>query len=621
MSIPGIDVRVEIAFDSGYRTPDIDRTWTDVSDYVNAEKSIGINYGRSDEIAVADANQCTLTLDNSDARFTYGNASSPYYPNLKLDRPIRVTVIDGVDEYVRFTGYINEWPVEWPSGGDEVATATITASSRISRLGLDTPVVNVVDKLILESAPLAYWRLDEPEGGPGRDLIGGASNFNASGAAVFGHGPDGDTAGETWDGDGRPVLRLSDAGTDWQSDGRIVATLAPALSLSTGSMSFGLFVKFTAPYVSGGLLGLVEVQALPDDYLNLNASHPGYSTDPIAQEGVQFLTYSLDQDSPTTWASTTRLNGAIIRTSSGADVPSTAVTRIAVGFGLASTTEILAGRFIFWDRVITEDEATAIATAGRTMYEGQTTDERMETLAGWARIPTAELDVTASPVQVVGFDPEGGQILDLMRQAESAEAGVLYDNRDGTMVLKPRTARYGVAPSLTLDVAAQLIGVDYAPKVDRQGLTNIATGSGVVEATYTDEASREEYGDAGASIQTSALSPDEPFQLAATRVILNSQPQPRAPSVSVDVPNLAAYGVLTEAMGLDIGSRVSVTNAPGQAPASSVDYFTEGYSETLGPFGWSMTLNLSPVPPQYDSLFTLDDATLGELDDGNLIAL
>lgn len=621
MSIPGIDVRVEIAFDSGYRTPDVDRTWTDVSDYVNAEKSIGINYGRSDEIAVADANQCTLTLDNTDARFTYGNAASPYYPNLKLDRPVRVTVIDGVDEYVRFTGYINEWPVEWPSGGDEVATATITASSRISRLGLDTPVVNVVDKLIVESEPLAYWRLDEPEGGPGRDFMGGPSNFNASGAGVFGHGPDGDTAGETWDGDGRPVVRLSDGGTDWRANGKIVVALTPALPLTAaGHFSFGMFIKFTTPYSGGGAsLGLLEAYVAPDDLVSVYASRSGYSTDPLAQEGVQFLTYSLDQDSPTTWASTVRLNGAVIRTSSGADTPSTAITRMDFFRGVNS--EVLLGRVAVWDRVLTEAETTAIALAGRTMYEGQTTDERMETLAGWAQIPTAELDATPSPVQVVGFDPEGGQILDLMRQAESAEAGVLYDNRDGTMVLRPRTARYGVTPSLTLDVAAQLIGVDYAPKVDRQGLTNIATGSGVVEATYTDEASREEYGDAGTSIQTSALSPDEPFQLAATRVILNSQPQPRAPSVSVDVLNLAVYGVLTEAMGLDIGSRVSVTNAPGQAPASSVDYFTEGYSETLGPFGWSMTLNLSPVPPQYDSLFTLDDAALGELDDDNLIAL
>lgn len=88
MSLP--DVQVEIAFDSGWATPAVDRTWTDVSDYVELAEGIGIGIGRGDEFNIADANTLALTLDNRDGRFTPGKATSPYYPDVKIGRPIRV---------------------------------------------------------------------------------------------------------------------------------------------------------------------------------------------------------------------------------------------------------------------------------------------------------------------------------------------------------------------------------------------------------------------------------------------------------------------------------------------------------------------------------------------------
>src|SRR5690348_8297358 len=125
-----VSLTVEIAFNAGWATAAGSRTWTDVSDYVEGAAGVTINVGRGDERSTADANTLTLTLDNKDGRFTAGNASSPYYPNVKLDRPIRVTAtpVDG-SASVRFLGFINEWPVEW-EGTDAYAKATVTASSR-----------------------------------------------------------------------------------------------------------------------------------------------------------------------------------------------------------------------------------------------------------------------------------------------------------------------------------------------------------------------------------------------------------------------------------------------------------------------------------------------------------
>src|SRR4051812_19367515 len=112
MALP--NVKVEIAFDSGFSTAEGSRTWTDVSAYVEGSESLEIGYGRSDELSVPDPNHLTVTLDNRDGRFTPAKASSPYYPNVKKGKPIRVTVTYNAVAYVRFVGYIDAWPLVWP---------------------------------------------------------------------------------------------------------------------------------------------------------------------------------------------------------------------------------------------------------------------------------------------------------------------------------------------------------------------------------------------------------------------------------------------------------------------------------------------------------------------------
>ena len=54
------DLTVEIAFDSGFATPEGSRTWTDVSDYVEGASSVDITYGRADELSTPDPNTKSL---------------------------------------------------------------------------------------------------------------------------------------------------------------------------------------------------------------------------------------------------------------------------------------------------------------------------------------------------------------------------------------------------------------------------------------------------------------------------------------------------------------------------------------------------------------------------------
>jgi hypothetical protein len=158
------DTKVEIAWNAGYLTAAASRTWTDVSAYVEFAEGITITGGRGDERSTADANHLTLTVDNSDGRFTFGKTSGPYGSNVKLGRPIRVTAtpVDGAAQ-VEFLGFLDELPTEW-EGTDAYAKSVITATSRLARLGTQAKLKSIVETAILSNSPVAYYTLGEPEG-------------------------------------------------------------------------------------------------------------------------------------------------------------------------------------------------------------------------------------------------------------------------------------------------------------------------------------------------------------------------------------------------------------------------------------------------------------------------
>lgn len=67
-------------------------TWTDISEYVDVAQGVTITRGAADELSETQPGTATLTLDNSDGRFTPNNPSSPYYPFVRRNAPIRISV-------------------------------------------------------------------------------------------------------------------------------------------------------------------------------------------------------------------------------------------------------------------------------------------------------------------------------------------------------------------------------------------------------------------------------------------------------------------------------------------------------------------------------------------------
>lgn len=88
-----VQVAVEAAF--GYTvaqavTSVVD--WTDITRYVDMSTGISITRGASDEISEVQPGTASLTLDNEYGFFTPGNTSSPYWPHVGKNVPVRISV-------------------------------------------------------------------------------------------------------------------------------------------------------------------------------------------------------------------------------------------------------------------------------------------------------------------------------------------------------------------------------------------------------------------------------------------------------------------------------------------------------------------------------------------------
>lgn len=86
------DLKVEVAFQNSPFTSldDPSLVWTDISSYVELAGGISIQRRRATELDEPSPGTLSLSLDNSQGHFTRLNTGSPFYPNVKANRLIRV---------------------------------------------------------------------------------------------------------------------------------------------------------------------------------------------------------------------------------------------------------------------------------------------------------------------------------------------------------------------------------------------------------------------------------------------------------------------------------------------------------------------------------------------------
>lgn len=131
-------------------------TWTDIS-IGHEVRSVSTRRGRSNESDSFSAGTATVTLDNRERDFDPSYVDSPYYPNVKPNRRVRVSMYWAGTLYYLFTGYVDSWPQEFVNPSDGFVPLSLTDGFKILAksenphpiLQLDDEEVGFLDKCLL----------------------------------------------------------------------------------------------------------------------------------------------------------------------------------------------------------------------------------------------------------------------------------------------------------------------------------------------------------------------------------------------------------------------------------------------------------------------------------------
>lgn len=600
-------------------------TWvwtTDITDYTLKEGGSGITItrGRPDESAQATAQTCQLTLNNAAGRFCPLNPSSPYYGLLSRATPIRVRVNNGGGYVVRFVGFVEEWPPRFAPGLAFFWTP-IQASGILRRLGLagGSATRSALTRALsietigpaLSRDPIGYWPMED-----GRDATTFAAavpfsqpmmfaDFDpASDSAVFGSDPL-PTGGPT--GQLYATVSLSyfgDQAVRW------LMRLPASPSTNTGLMAWSTPDGDITTWV------LFLIPGTPDRLQLVGRNAAG--TDLIADPGVDFTIGSAELSSGL------QLYFVVNAVQDGADVdwsytvhcPAGSVTNSGTAVGVDQSTSriaaiyhsafpgLTAGGYTIGHVTVAGDATYGIGAYGATGFGTETTAARWTRLCGERTFDSS----TGASTTRMGPQRSAG-LLDMLRDVETAEIGVLFEGTDGALVLQTRDDRYNSAVDLALDFDLTHIAEPFEPTADDQRTRNDVEVS-IVDGTtgrYVDPVSVAALGGAvyEERVEAGLDGSEDPQSHAGWRVGLGTVQDLRYPAITIKLH--ATPGLINAWLACDIGSRITIRNPPAGLPPDLVDLIVEGYTETLDAVEWTVVLNTAPAQPW--QVLVLDDAS------------
>lgn len=266
-------------------------------------------------------------------------------------------------------------------------------------------------------------------------------------------------------------------------------------------------------------------------------------------------------------------------------------------------------------------------------YNGETAGRRVQRLCSEEGVTfrgVGDLDQSAA----MGAQLPG-ELVELLREAEAADGGILYEPRDlFGLAYRTRESMYNQTAYLELDYdAAELSGIE--PTDDDRHVRN--------DITVT----RQSGSSARAVLESGALSVQDPpagvgrydeeitlnlstdgvlGDHAGWRLHLGTVDEARFPVLNLNLARgvFTADAALYRAVeDLDCGDRVVVADPPAWLPPDDITQLVEGFVETMGNFTHRIDLNCSPETPwgqvgiyeewaATDSRYTSDGSTLNE---------
>lgn len=591
-----LPLRVSIALGANLTADPATWTWTDITAYVRPR--IQISRGRPDELGQTPPGSCRLRVNNSGGRFVVRNPMGPWYPLLRRGCPLRVEVqVNGV-WFIRFTGFIAELPVTFVPGSVDTYV-DLVASGITRRLGQGSgPVLSTPVRYIPTTSPVAYWPLEE-------------GRLAAEGSALVGTQPM------------RPFTGAHPSGsvvtfTQW-GRGDLAPWLYPALSRSGNAGLTAIWAPVTMPstvtrwtvdfmYRSGTDAGDATVDVNPS-YLGGSLGWPQLLLEPslrnvlVAMNGEPEISGTAEalfdgQPHHVRWDVTQSgtkvlwtvhvdgegINGGI--TSGNMTLPS--MQTLAFTASAQAGADIVQGHIAVW----TSPPSLASVVAAAFGYAGEVAADRMVRLCAEAGVPFVVGGQESEAMGSQALLP----LLTLLRQAEDADGGILYERTDGRLAYLRRVDRYN--RSVDLALTYRQLADSFTPTDDdrfvRNDVTMTRTSGG--SAQVVDQAHIDAEGRYADQASINALADGVLQHHAGWRVHMGTINELRHPELTLNMRNPhVTPAVVTAWLGVDIGSRVTVADPPPELSVTRIDQVVEGYDEVLDHVAWTATLHCSPA--------------------------
>ncbi len=482
MGFPSVLADVAFASDPLAVAP----VWTDVSAYLHGFK---FKRGRGREIFErVQPGTGTLRLRNIDGRFTPENTASPYYPNVRTRKPMRLRATWDAVTYALFRGYIERWPVDFEGkrGMPAIEVPFYDAFGYFNRVGLRPYRTEV-----LEDAPLTYWALDEAAG-----VSTGADLGSLVAPVTFIGGPGRRTG--PFPG-GRQVV-------NWDGTDHAENTAPPAALNITGALTVEFWARFDN-FDAPGDLALVEDPATGRGPWHLSLGTGGSI---IPNWNVNALDAVLFVGGPTL-AINTKYHIVLTRDPANRRL-TVYVNGTAYDYDgydgapsyVPANTDAVLARFIdgalshvaVYNRVLPPERVAAHYAAAFDVIAGAPSGSMLGSLLDILAWPAADRTIDAGSSTLQDVLPEGNALELLQTIAVDSESGLLFMYPDGKVGFHQRSSVF-LSPHNTSAVTfgdgggAEIPYEAIAPAFDGDDIINEVrvTREGGIEQVVVDQAS------------------------------------------------------------------------------------------------------------------------------------
>lgn len=559
--------------------------WADITNYVRHDLGVGYTVGRRDESTRVTASSATLKLDNRDGRFSRKNPLGPYFGGLTKNTPIWISINPGSGFVDRYFGYVNEWPNRWtdPSGTDSYVT--IRCGGVMRRLSQGETLETSLNRTILGDSPLYFWRLDDPAGSTtAASALGGGLPITQVDSVTWGSLDPAPGAGSNQ----APLLGVGGSVGNFVIDDAVVAAIPVPWAVE-----FSVLRPSAAP-----TFGIATIH-----WTNVGTSTDGVSiqvaqdTDSTARDWYHYLAVGI-QDGPTArvrlWRNGLERTG-FSETGTLGPFKNLWLSRdptLSLSYDVSLTHVALYG---------TSDVDPVSHSGALQAFNGEQAHVRVARLCAEAGIQVA---VNYAVDSALMGEQGPGNLLDLLRECEETDQGVLYEYQFG-LAYQSVSARYNQPVTLALDFDQGHIAGTPEPADDDQRLRNqwtITRADSGTTRTARDQASVTASGLYDDSKTVSLSSDAAILQNAGWRVRIGTVDEDRWPRMPFQLHRPTNASLIPTWLSTPLGSRITIAHPPsGSDPGAMapdlIDQILEGYSEAFDQVAWGVSLNLAPFSP------------------------